>query len=818
MSEPKPAQKGSVLSNLDGAAEAPSPPATPSNQGRSTTPDDKMQLADLKDGSDMLSTTKDAEPEAKKRKRSQRACIRCRGQKLKCDGVFPCARCLKLKLVCKEPSEANSGGTPSSNKVHADDRDGKAHSASFSSSTSTRPQSQASLHLTASGLPSHASAHPPYASSMSDIMFVDRTRGANHTHASGHHREAMSHHHPTERFVYSLPDAVRRIDNLERTVARLAERVDGHPAAHFERNGTSAAVRPSSPRSGASPQKPERKRQRADSVDDSDAEVDELQDVASEASVPLHTLSHHDASNSHGLPGAAEERSGSRRSSNPAILTTRMSPAPIRPSSDGTRHAPASNPIDAGFITLEMGQVLVEVFLTYCHVFAPFLDLDSKTNAASLSQSEPFLLSVLVTIGALYQDSHGQSDNSLRSEIHAGLASFALSQLGQQLCNPEPTIGSVQAILLIAYWPQAFPGSPDEKLLTSHASNVLQSVARHAQTAALDGDRNAPLLSHRLPSLWASLRAFESLAAIDTGKGMDLTDHDLLLAKAPRPPRGSIPTPYLVRAASMLKEIQMWLSEMSFNSPLPLAEAPPSSGRSNLTHDWDRFKYLQSQLFDLEKRWLASETDCSRLERIVGLVDRWTLQIYLAAVALKVAEMGRPFKGSNGYDARYEEDSARFVVAYRHDVRQACQVLMDIFTDPEISGALLYAPGYLLRRFSQAAAASALLIDFHDADQTRSTQELIYLCSKRFDQLDRTNPSTFTAHLLWLVKSSFQKVGGRSSGHDRDAPIEVKPPSSMSSIDRRRYVGADLFSVFFGVGPTMDATTSMGNSAFLTGS
>ena len=451
-------------------------------------------------------------------------------------------------------------------------------------------------------------------------------------------------------------------------------------------------------------------------------------------------------------------------------------------------------------------------FLTYCHVFAPFLELDDKTSVASLSAAEPFLLSVLLTIGSLYQDSHGKGDPSVRSEIHAGLASYALNQLGPQLCNPEVTIGSVQAILLIAYWPQAFPGSPDEKVLAGYAANALQSVGRLAQLGALSGDRAASSLLHRLPSIWTSLKAFESLAAIDSGKGMDLTDHDLVLSKVPRAPRSSIPTPYLVRAVPVIKELQMWLSEISSNSPLGHVELPPPTARPNLTHDWDRFKYLQSQLFEVEKRWLASETDCSRLERIVGLVDRWTLQIYLAVLALKSAELGRPSKAhaadrAPGYDMRYEEDSARFVAAYRHDLRQACQVLMDIFTDPEISGALLYAPGYLLRRFAQAAVSSALLVDFHDADSMRSSQELIYLCNKRFDQLGQVDYSPFAAQLAWFVRSSYDKIA-------REGAVEAAAPNSVSAVERRRWLGGDLFSIFFGVGLWMDIGANTGGVAF----
>lgn len=794
-----------MLSNLDNSADAASPPTTPPNQGRSTSPDEKMQIAYQKDSADLPSSTKDAEPEAKKRKRSQRACVRCRSQKLKCDGVFPCARCLKLKLVCKEPSDANSG-TPSSNRVHPDDRDAKPNGGSFSSSTSTRPQSQSSIHLSVSGLPSHANIPPPYGSGLPDGAFVDRSRAPNHVQANVHHREASGLRHASDRFVYSLPDAVRRIDNLERTVSRLVERVEGYPSSL----DPSTSARPSSSRSGASPQKSERKRPRPDSPEDSDAEVDELQDGASEASVPLRALSHPDRPGSRDALSAADERSALACASNHSVVSTSAPPATLRSSNNGSRLKSPSNPIDAGFITLEKGQMLLEVFFTYCHVFAPFLDIDVKENAASLSATEPFLFSVLVSIGALYQDSHAKGDQSVCSEIHAGLASFALAQLGAQLCSSEPTLGSVQAILLIAYWPQAFPGSPDEKLLSSHASNVLQSVARHTQLAVLKGDRGALVLSQSLPSVWTSLKAFESLAAIDSGKGMDLTDHDVLLSKAPRAPRSSIPTSYLAKAVPLLKALQMWLSEMSCNSPLPLAELPPQTVRSNLTHDWDRFKYLQSQLFDLEKRWLASETDCSRLERIVGLVDHWTLQIYLAAVALKASDLGRPSKAGNGYDARYEEESARFAAAYRHDMRQACQVLIDIFTDPEISGALLYAPGYLLRRFGQAATASARLLDYHEVEQSRSAQELIYLCSKRFDQLEQMDRSTFAAHLSWFVKSSYEKVGRRSSSTERDAPVEATPPNTVSLFERHRWLDGDLFSIFFGVGLMFD--TNGGNA------
>ncbi|EST08743.1 hypothetical protein PSEUBRA_001826 [Kalmanozyma brasiliensis GHG001] len=801
MSEAKPPQKGSVLSNIDNPADAPSPPAIPPDQGRSHSPDEKMLPNDSKDGADLHNNSKDTEPEAKKRKRSQRACIRCRGQKLKCDGVFPCARCLKLKLVCKEPSEATSG-TPNSNRAHPDDREGKPNSGSFSSSGSTRPQSQASMHLTVSGLPSHSTGPPPFGSAGSDGAFMGHVRATNHMHPNAHHRDNFSQRPPSDRFGYSLPDAVRRIDNLERTVSRLVDKVEGQSSS-FDRGD-----RPSTSRSGVSPGKPERKRPRADSPDDSDAEVDELQDGASEASIPLQALSQQDRLSSRERPTTAiEERFAPTRASNDTIAPLSASSVVTGHSfsNGGARYGPGNNPIEAGFITIEMGQMLLEVFLTYCHVFAPFLDLEDKTSVASLSASDPFLLSVILAVGALYQESHAKGDPTIRSEIQGGLASYALSQLGTQLCSPEPTISTVQAILLIAYWPQAFPGTPDEKLLASHASDLLQSVAQSAQVAALTGDRAAAVLSSRLPTTWTALKAFESLAAIDTGKGMELTDHDLVLSKAPRPPRSSIPAPYLVRAVSVLKELQMWLGEISCNSPLPLAELPPPTVRTNLTHDWDRFKYLQSQLFDLEKRWLASETDCSRLERIVGLVDRWTLQIYLAAVALKSADLGRPSKAGNGYDARYEEESARFVAAYQHDIRQACQVLMDIFTDPEISGALLYAPGYLLRRFGQAAVASSLIVDFHDAEMTRSAQELIYLCSKRFDQLGQIDFSPFAAQLSWFVKSSYEKVGGRSTRGERDASLEASAPSSLSAIDRRRWLGGDLFTIFFGVGLALDS-------------
>ncbi len=813
MSEPKPTQKGSVLSNLDASADAPQPPTTPPNP-RSVSPEDKMTLSDSKETIDALASSKDAEPEAKKRKRSQRACIRCRGQKLKCDGVFPCARCLKLKLVCKEPSETNAG-TPSSNRVNSDDRDAKAHTASYTSSIVAHPYSHANSQLTPSGIPSHGPALPPYSSSRPDGVNSDRPRFLSHSHLGPQHREAMSHH-PSDRFGYSLPDAVRRIDLLERTVSRLVDRVEGHPAP-LERSNHYQSGRPTSSRSAASPQKPERKRARADSPDDSDAEVDELQDGASEASVPLQALSHHQRRTSREELNGEAEHSAPPRSSHgvaasqpPALALAQHESAWTN--SNGARHTPICDPIDAGFITIELGQVLLEFFLTYCHVFAPFLELDDKVSVSSLAATEPFLLSVLLAIGSLYHDSHGKNSPTVRAETHAGLASYALSQMGSQVCSSDPTIGSVQAILLIAYWPQAFPGCPDEKSLSGYASNLLQSVARRTQISTINGERTPPSHPHRLSSVWTCSRAFEALAAIDTGKGMELSDHDLALSKAPRPSRSSIPTPYLVRVLPIVKELQVWLGEVSSNSPLAALEAAPPAPRPNLTHDWDRFKYLQSQLFDVEKRWLSAETDCSRLERIVGLVDRWTLQIYLASIALRSAEMGRPSKAhaserGPAYDMRYDEESARFVAAYRHEIRQACQVLLDIFTDPEISGALLYAPGYLLRRFGYAATAAAVLVDYHDAELTRSTQELIYLCSKRFEQISQLDSSTFASNLAWFVKSSYEKIGGQTNRDEHDSGMASAAHASVTVADRRRWLGGDVFSIFFGVGVLLDAAT-----------
>lgn len=351
-----------MLSNLESSAEARSPPATPPDQLRSVSPDEKMILSQSKDSADAQPSSKDAEPEAKKRKRSQRACIRCRGQKLKCDGVFPCARCLKLKLVCKEPSEANAG-TPTSHRVNQDDRDSKASSGPYAFSLSTRPHSQASDHLAVSGLPSHPAGSHYASSSTADGVFSDRSRHANHTHAPPQHRDAFNLH-PSDRFAYSLPDAVRRIENLERTVSRLVETVEAHSGS-YERPGSNSLARPSSSRSAASPNKHERKRPRADSPDESDAEVDELQDGASEASVPLQALSHHEKRNSRDAL-STEAQSAPIQASNEAAAPRSSSSATIHPSgsrpySNGIRHTSAHDPIEAGFITIEMGQMLLDV-------------------------------------------------------------------------------------------------------------------------------------------------------------------------------------------------------------------------------------------------------------------------------------------------------------------------------------------------------------------------------------------------------------------------------------------------------------------------
>ncbi|KAN0063941.1 hypothetical protein ACQY0O_003547 [Thecaphora frezii] len=135
------ARRGSVLSNLEHhpshpAMAAGSPEGQGSGSSRRSPSDDSYGLPpnERREGlikqengaaAEGLKAThsiahgssakaKDGEPETKKRKRSQRACVRCRGQKLKCDGVFPCGRCLKLKLACKEPVDPSAGISSSS--------------------------------------------------------------------------------------------------------------------------------------------------------------------------------------------------------------------------------------------------------------------------------------------------------------------------------------------------------------------------------------------------------------------------------------------------------------------------------------------------------------------------------------------------------------------------------------------------------------------------------------------------------------------------------------------------------------------------------
>ncbi|RKK34271.1 hypothetical protein BFJ66_g10990 [Fusarium oxysporum f. sp. cepae] len=40
------------------------------------------------------------ERERRVKKRAQRVCAKCRENKVKCTGSFPCQRCVKRKLIC----------------------------------------------------------------------------------------------------------------------------------------------------------------------------------------------------------------------------------------------------------------------------------------------------------------------------------------------------------------------------------------------------------------------------------------------------------------------------------------------------------------------------------------------------------------------------------------------------------------------------------------------------------------------------------------------------------------------------------------------
>lgn len=498
---------------------------------------------------------------------------------------------------------------------------------------------------------------------------------------------------------------------------------------------------------------------RPNSPDDSDAEVDELApDGQSDASM------------------AQLRATDGHRHVHP-LISNNISSTP-------------ESPVDAGLVTPDIAQSLLESFSTCCQVFAPFLDIEELNNLPALSSTEPFLLAVVLAIASLYQDPQAKSETAFRREFHSRLSSHVAGKLGHWLCHPSPSITTVQAVLLIAYWPQAFPDCPDDRLLVGYASGLLQSVALQDQLNSRSVHMRYTSQSARISTLWTSLRAFEAFAAFDSGRPMHLSDQDIALSKVPRPARSSIPTAFAVRAIPVLKECQIRLSELSLSSLLPVSDpVKPPLPRANLSHDWDRFNFAKTQLVDIEKRWLGTETDSNRLERIIGHIDRWGIHAYQAAIALKTIELS--------LSSRPNEESGRFMAAYRREVFQACQVLMDIFTDPEISGALQYAPGFHIRRFAQATTAAAALLDFHEPGVVRSTQELIYLCTKRLDQLSQATFTPYISNLLSHVKHTYDK--SVSASHPEGSKSFPPPPLARTR-DSLRWTTTDVFAIFFGVG------------------
>ncbi len=105
-----------------------------------------------------------------------------------------------------------------------------------------------------------------------------------------------------------------------------------------------------------------------------------------------------------------------------------------------------------------------------------------------------------------------------------------------------------------------------------------------------------------------------------------------------------------------------------------------------------------------------------------------------------------------------------------------------------------------------------MLVDYHDAELTRSTQDVIYLCSKRFEQISQLDSSTFASNLAWFVKSSYEKIGGQTNRDEHDSGMASAAHASVTVADRRRWLGGDVFSIFFGVGVLLDALS--GRSTF----
>lgn len=611
----------------------------------------------------------------KKPHRARVACTRCRSQKLRCDGLIPCSRCIRANVPCADPLERT--------RRRLSSRDEHAHTLLRLSSA------------TAQTKPAHGQISP-----------VPESNG---------------------REVPIDPRFVRRLQaDLKGVVSRL-EAVEARVGIAFNADPLSAG--------GDHDQPPLRSASMHESVrapftDMMEKGADES-NLPSRGSSPELVQPYQSATVNGNDPRQPADSGIEDRSE---LDTVRIELARVQRASE---KAPASaylaadlraaDPISRGLISNDLAAWLLDWFLEHCHPFLPVLDAGASNKIARMREESPFLLTVILAIGLRFDALRTcrLAEAGGTTGLSDSLTQMTEVLLGQTLLRSRFRLSDVQAVLFLHAWGLRPIGQgSDPWILSGHAFRLAKRLGVE-KTVTSSHSFGRDFLSSR--RTWLLLCASDCFPSLGFGRpfspkeNLDLCAHIIASLKQDHLFKGiDIGPDAFVAAQGELAQISRRLLDWVADASSQL------NFRSNKTHEaddsswidvdsiWTRYQELSQSLQMCEAQW--DEGLQSPVANASAALYRWHVRLCLPSFALRLNDIAdrTSIARSRAQDLASGRETgskaSRFRSIYHQAILRSSEAIVRLHAQDE-EGMLTYVPDYLVMALAQACSARIGLLE-----------------------------------------------------------------------------------------------------------
>lgn len=605
----------------------------------------------------------------KKPHRARVACTRCRLQKLRCDGLIPCSRCIRANVPCADPLERTR---------RLSSRDEHAHTLLRLSSATGQTK------------PAHRQISP-----------VPESNG----------RELPIDPRLVRRLQANLKEVVSRLEAVE---ARLGIAFNAHPLSA----------------GGDHDQPPLRSASMHESV--RAPFTDMMEKGADESNLPSRSSSsepvqpYRSETEDGNDPRQTADLGNGDRS---GLDTVRIELARQRVS----EKAPASthlatdlrstDPISRGLISNDLAEWLLDWFLERCHPFLPVLDAGTSNNIARMREESPFLLTVILAIGLRFDALRTcpLAEAGATTGLSENLTQMTENLLGQTLLRSRFRLSDVQAVLYLHAWGLRPIGQgSDPWILSGHAFRLAKRLGVEKTVTSSHSFGKEFLSSRRTWLLLCASDCFPSLGfgrPFSPKENLDLCAHIIATLKHDHLFKGiDIGPDAFVAAQGELAQISRRLLDWVADASSQLNKTHQTDDRSWIDVDsiWTRYQELSQSLQTCEAQW--DEGLQSPVANASAALYRWHVRLCLPSFALRLNDIAdrTSIARSRAQDIASGRETgskaSRFRSIYHQAILRSSEAIVRLHAQDE-EGLLTYVPDYLVMALAQACSARIGLLE-----------------------------------------------------------------------------------------------------------